>query len=309
MPEKIPLPREVMGDSFHVRDAAQRGLMRGRAAGKDLQRSFHGIRSAGLDLDDVRGRCHAFQAVLRENECFSHTTAAMVMRLPLPPRLDHARPIHVTTVNGSTRRGRGVIGHHSHEAVPTQMWDGIRITTPVRTWIDLAALIDTTDLVVVGDALVAGEHPLCTVEDLARELREADGRRGITSGRCAVEMIRVGVDSPMETRLRLVLVDGGLPEPLVNMRYYDAYGSYLGKADLSYPQWRIVIEYEGDGHRSDPDQFNEDIRRRERFESAGWSVVRVAKAGVFDHPDETIRVVRDRIALQLRRRAAETSDR
>jgi very-short-patch-repair endonuclease len=75
--------------------------------------------------------------------------------------------------------------------------------------------------------------------------------------------------------LRLMLVDAGLPEPQVNVRLTARDGSFLAEGDLVHVSARVVLEYEGDQHRTDKRVFRNDIRRRERYEDAGWSVIRV----------------------------------
>jgi very-short-patch-repair endonuclease len=55
--------------------------------------------------------------------------------------------------------------------------------------------------------------------------------------------------------------------------------------DLAYPEWRVVLEYEGDGHRTDPQQWRRDISRREAFEDAGWRVIRVTGGDVLTEPE------------------------
>jgi very-short-patch-repair endonuclease len=86
----------------------------------------------------------------------------------------------------------------------------------------------------------------------------------------------------METLLRLLLVRAGLPEPLLNPEV--AVGGGVLHPDLVYPQWGVVLEYEGDQHRTDPRQWRHDIWRREALESAGWRVVRVHRDDVLAEP-------------------------
>jgi hypothetical protein len=56
--------------------------------------------------------------------------------------------------------------------------------------------------------------------------------------------------------------------------------------DLVYPEWRLALEYEGDGHRTDPRQWRHDIWRREALESAGYRVVRVHSGDVLAQPEQ-----------------------
>ncbi len=49
----------------------------------------------------------------------------------------------------------------------------------------------------------------------------------------------------METRLRLLLVLAGLPEPTVNVIVRGPDGEWLRRFDLCYPIFRLVVEYDG----------------------------------------------------------------
>lgn len=59
-----------------------------------------------------------------------------------------------------------------------------------------------------------------------------------------------------------------------------------------------MIEYEGDDHRTDQEVFRRDIRRRERFEDAGWSVLRVTIEDLFLHRAELLARIRHRLAIR-----------
>ncbi len=112
------------------------------------------------------------------------------------------------------------------------------------------------------------------------------------NARRAALHVRSGVDSPMETRLRMLLVLAGLPEPVVNhvIRWEDGRVRY--RFDLSWPQWRLVVEYDGRQHRDDLDQWDTDIARRDWMDAKGWSFVPVVARGVHRRPDETLERVR-----------------
>src|SRR5690348_18197860 len=66
-------------------------------------------------------------------------------------------------------------------------------------------------------------------------------------------------ESPMESRLRWLLLDAGLPAPEVQQDLYDNSGDFLGRADLYYPGAHLVIEYDGGNHR---DRLVSDDRRQ-----------------------------------------------
>ena len=103
-------------------------------------------------------------------------------------------------------------------------YDGVRLTSPARTWLDLASMAGVDELVVAGDSLVcahglefpAPRESLCTVAELRATVADHPGIRGIRAARTALELIRVGADSQPETMMRLALVRAGLPEPELN---------------------------------------------------------------------------------------------
>jgi very-short-patch-repair endonuclease len=93
----------------------------------------------------------------------------------------------------------------------------------------------------------------------------------------------------METTLRLAIIRAGLPEPEVNWAILDVGGTFQGFADLAFPRFRVLVEYDGDHHRTDPDQYFTDVDRLWMFQTLGWRIVRVNKT----HPiAEAIRRIR-----------------
>ena len=102
------------------------------------------------------------------------------------------------------------------------------------------------------------------------------GTPGIRKARLALEQARVGADSAPETRLRLALEYAGLPEPQLNVPTELSAG-VVRQPDLAYPEQKVAVEYEGEGH-SEAAQIVRDIAREEDFARAGWLLVRISKA-------------------------------
>jgi hypothetical protein len=101
----------------------------------------------------------------------------------------------------------------------------------------------------------------------------------------------------METRTRLMLVDDGLPRPLANHPVLDDLGCWICEPDLQYPPpIRIAIEYEGEHHLRDKDQYRSDIRRDEVLRELGWVVIRLVASDVLG-PRRALTVHRVRRAL------------
>jgi hypothetical protein len=83
-------------------------------------------------------------------------------------------------------------------------------------------------------------------------------------------------ESPMETRLRLVIVDAGLPRPIAQHDILDERGRFLARSDLAYPEALVPIEYEGDHHRERA-AFQRDVTRLNALHAMGWLVLRFTK--------------------------------
>jgi len=109
----------------------------------------------------------------------------------------------------------------------------------------------------------------------------------------------------METRLRLLIVFAGLPEPEINFKIYYRDGRVRYRFDLSYPELKILVEYDGRQHRDDLDQWDTDTKRQDWFDHNGWMRVPVFSRGIYRRPDETIQ----RVASALRSRGAKVPDR
>lgn len=165
---------------------------------------------------------------------------------------------------------------HEVQKLEQATWQGMLLTPPVRTFIDLAASCELTDLVAAGDSLIRRTR---TGPALFREaVASSAGVRGIRLARRAAELIRPGIDSLMESRLRLLLVLAGLPEPQVGRPVHFSDGGWLAQPDLSNPEHKIAIEYDGRHHLQDARQWRNDIGRRENLEREGW-IIRVITAG------------------------------
>lgn len=99
------------------------------------------------------------------------------------------------------------------------------------------------------------------------------------------------MDSPPETRTRLLLVLAGLPEPVVGHDVSLPDGGWIARPDLSYPSYRIAIEYDGRHHVDDHRQWRRDIFRRENLAAAGWLVIEITAYDLHQRPLTVIRRV------------------
>jgi hypothetical protein len=169
------------------------------------------------------------------------------------------------------------------------------VTVPVRTAFDLGRQPERVQGLIALDALC--HRRLVPLPELARYAAERPRWPGVYSLRELLTLVDARAESPMETRLRLLLHDAGAPAPVPQYEVRDASGRFLARVDLAYPQWRIALEYEGDHHR-EKTQFRRDIARVNALRQAGWLVLRFTADDVLRHPH----MVADHVAAAIRER-------
>lgn len=136
-----------------------------------------------------------------------------------------------------------------------------------------------------------------TAEEILGLTYRYKGRHGVRLCRDAVELMDAGAQSPQETRLRLLLIDRGFPPPRTQIPVADQYGFEFAYLDMGWEDLLIAVEYDGDHHRTDTDQYRWDARRLRKLADAGWIVIRVM-AG--DRNDEVIAWVKQAVARRQR---------
>lgn len=257
---------------------------------KEYRRLFHGIYvSSAVEVTPLLIAEAVVLSVDPLGAWASHATAARVWGLPIPPLPGE----HVTVLRRNQRRGRPQISCHSAPDGLITKLDHVDVSAPAQVFVDLAALIPLVELVVVGDHMVREE--LVTPAELMEHSATAKSP-GAALARRAASLVRTGVDSPMETRLRLLIVLAGLPEPEVNALVGD--DSDKKKYDLSYRRSRTIIEYDGKHHVEREEQWESDLIRREQIDDDGWRILVFIAKDIYTSPAKTLarihRVLRQR---------------
>lgn len=230
----------------------------------------------------------------------SHHTAAELWGGVVPACSD----VHITVPGQSPRsRRQGIRAHSTTGSRMTSTFQGLRMSSPTQAFLELAASLDLVELVVLGDSLVKRKH--VTPDDLVMAASQWTGS-GAARARKAARFVRKGVDSPKETRLRMLLVLAGLPEPTVNVIIRNPDGSWRMRFDLSYPGLKLIIEYDGRQHTESSGQWRRDLRRREELDRLGWRLIVITSDDLHDAPGAVLTRVRealiDRGAVGIRRR-------
>lgn len=296
MPQPLrPLPEIGHQGHFTRRTARAHGVTDGRLAGPDLERISRGLYRRTDEPQHAWSRwglpepahgldAASLAALMAVSGCvLSHHTAAHLYGVPLPRRLARDPDIQATALRPQRRTKRTELRCHGRALPPQDIteWNGIRVVTPERLWLDLASLYrpdELDELIAAGDHLVTPpwsrggrDASLSSLDRLQQRTQGAGRLHGVRLARAALPWVRVGSDSRVETLLRRALVRAGLPEP--ELQVSPAPGAPF-TADLAYREWRIALQYDGAHHRS-PEQQARDARRDAWFQQHGWRVIRV----------------------------------
>ncbi|MDT0202596.1 hypothetical protein [Nocardioides sp. AE5] len=277
---------------FRTRAALAAGISAKELRGPRFRTVFRGVHVSNsvraTDLQRIRGALLLFEA---GTAWASHESAARVLGVPVPDQSD----VHISVPHASMRRRRAELKCHVSPGGRVVEHQGMHVSSPHQLFVELACRLGLVDLVIVGDHLV--RQRMTTPRKLVQHCRATTQPHARAALRAA-RLVRSGVDSPMETRLRLLLVLAGLPEPEVNLSLCTRDGDVFRKYDLSYPGIKVVIEYDGRHHIEREQQWHADLLRREDSEGNDWRFVVVIAADIFTTPAQTInrvwRILRDR---------------
>lgn len=224
-------------------------------------------------------RIEAASRRLPQNAAFSGPTAAWIHGLDVEP----CNPIEITVPSPTTVSTRAGMKVRRRMLQPGDIVNvrGLAVTSVVRTLCDVCPRLSLTEAVVVTDmALHAGLiriERLCTEPSLERVVMHAEP----------------AAESPMETRLRMLLVLAGLPRPEAQVEVRDRWFRFAGRPDLYYRDQRLGLEYDGSGHR---DALVADNRRQNRLLDAGVRLLRFAAGDIYSEPEAVVNLVRSALA-------------
>jgi len=278
---------------FSRAEAREAGISAKQLSGGRYQRLFHDLHISAEIIPTPAVRARGVLKICPPGSHVSHFTAAELWGAIVP-----SQPLTHVSCPGPRSQQRGVGSHRLNRQAMVGILRGVRVSSPEQTFIDLACTLSLVDLVVLGDSLVRLKR--ITVEGLLTAVSAWPGQ-GSRPARRAAGFVRAGVDSPMETRLRMLIVLAGLPEPQVNWIIRDGLGSWNKRFDLSYPELRLVIEYDGRQHAENDEQWDHDIDRREELDGDGWRLIVIRSKGIYVEPQRTL----ERIAAAMRARGAQ----
>ena len=281
------LPEGVLS----VAEGRAAGLSRARMRSAEFATPAYGVRSTAPVLT-LADRCAAVLHRLGDHVFVCGPTAALLWGAPLDRRWELRGVLDVAVVAPARApHANGLAGRSLTLDRTADVVTGRRgaLTTPARTWCDLGAVLELPDLVAVGDDLL--HRGLVTEATLAAAVGRYPGRRGLTRLRRALALLDGRAESRPESLVRVALVLAGVTGIEANIEIRDEAGAFLGRVDLCVAWARLIIEYHGDHHRSEPGRWRKDVARARRLRAAGWTVIELTGDDLRDL-DAVVRQVR-----------------
>lgn len=270
--------------------ARSAGISRRRLQGPDFRCLLAGVYVPSGITVDARVEGQAALIAAGPGAFLSHHSAARLYGAIVPSVPD----LHVSVPPGNYRSSHRQLSVHQSSRSPVR-FRGLPVTSPEDTFLDLALTLPLVELVVLGDSLIRQQRT--TPEKLLDAIAEPRNR-GKRAARRAAQLVRQGVDSPMETRARLLRVLSGLPELETDVRITDGEGRVLRRLDAGDRATRTAVEYDGRHHVQREEQWVADIGRREELENRQWRILTLTSSDLYATPERTVH----RLATVFRQR-------
>jgi hypothetical protein len=279
----MEIPEPLRTRPFTTSQAAHAHVSIHVLRGRRFVQLFRGVwASADLAVNESV-RIAAARLLLPSDAALSHVSALRRLGVGLGSEM----PLHFSTNTTSQTRLPGVTLHRRLGRLNPSDVDGVPTLGPDRTFVDCATLLGLRDLVRAGDWLV--RLGLTTPETLRAYAAERH-LDGVVRARRASMFVVSRVDSVTETDVRLLLRFARLPRPEVNAWITDAAGNVLGRGDLVFREYWVIVEYDGWHHERDARQRQKDHLRRERLEAVGWRLI-VITSGDMSNPSGIVKRV------------------
>jgi hypothetical protein len=273
---KTPLPRSLRAAPFPVHRGTAAGATLNRLNAHDLDATVWGVRD-WKRTDSLVVRCERYAARLGDHVSFSHSTAAQLYGVPLPLALENGPTLHVS-VRAPRRapHADGLSGHALSFLADERVFLGqFRVTSPERTWCDLASQVDLLNLVAAGDAFLHDPRGFTSTERLAECLTSHPSLKNARRASQALNFLDGRAESRPESMVRVIAVLGALPPLKVNHTLIDTEQGRVVRPDFEFEEYKTLVEYQGDYHRLTKSQWRKDMMRRVRLQAAGWTVIEI----------------------------------
>ena len=256
------------------------GISRGVLQGPKYQLMSRGVRLVATDVEDLMSRVHAALLPISHRALVCWPTAALLLGLPVPRHLERDTRVHLLLDRSLPRpRRRDVVTHQgSAGRGEVGRFGDVLLTSPARTYVDVAACLERADLAAVGDVVLRNG---CTPETLLEVIERRGRYPGKVRARSTLEWLDPAAESPQESRLRVILREARLPRPRVNALIRDRAGHPVARGDLVFDEAMLVVEYDGNDHLT-PERQRRDAERRANLQALGWMVLELNRVDLAD---------------------------
>ncbi len=232
-------------------------------------------------LEPVRAREMAAVLACGGRAFASHENGALLWGLL---HVERDASVHVTVEGVDRGRRPGICAHRvvvlaAEDAAEV---DGVPVTSPARTLVDIAARVRPR---VLEQAMAEAERKeLVTPGDVLAALN----RKGRARGAPLLRRMIMARESPAftrstaEERLLALVRRGRLPAPQTNVQVAGT------EVDFLWPDERVTVEVDGFAYHSSRRSFENDRRRDARLMALGLRIVRVTWRQLNDEPDAVL---------------------
>lgn len=256
-------------DRHQLRELVDQGVLR---------RVLQAVYITNQTPDTLTVRAQAAALVVSSSAVLCDRTAAWIHGIDVLWYAEHDLPPKLDTfvLRDHTRLQRSGTYGGERDLSPSDITkvQGVRVTTPVRTALDLGCNLPRRDALAALDAFMRAYS--ISRDQLVRELPRYFRRRGVRQLRGLVTLADPRAESPGESWTRLEIIDSNLPQPIQQWSVRRD-GRELFRLDLAYPGLKICIEYDGEGFHDSDEAHLEDARRRQWLREHGWIVIVVTK--------------------------------
>ncbi len=211
---------------------------------------------------------------------FSHRTAAALWQLDgvKLDRIEMSGPIQ-------QHRVEWLLVHRT-TPIPRQMQrtrNGLPLTSPARTLVDLAAVCGEDELERAIEH--AFRRRIASVHEVHHALRRMPTQGKAGTGR-VMRLLEGGLfstemHSELERQALRMFRRFGLPEPICNYEVV-ADDFVLGFVDFAWPKAKVIVEAEGFQFHSGREAWESDINRYNAMALRGWTVLRLTQGDLRD---------------------------
>jgi hypothetical protein len=243
--------RRLGADDSHIRrllgSGEWRRIRRGVYADAQARRS---------DTSGHLRQCAAVLAALSTGAgAVSHASAARLLKLPLPPRVEARisitrRPPAPTNGPRSGPAGRVAVHLANYDDADITYIDGVPVLTGARLVLDCCDVMPPDSAIAVADAALT--RKLTSHEQLREELHRRRGRPGTRVARIVVERSAPGPESWFESMSRWWLLEAGLPRPQLQVAFPSGTSDRDPRVDMWFAAQRTVGEADGAGKYDEP---------------------------------------------------------